>query len=154
MGYTTDFKGQFEITPKLRPEDRKFLKKFSETRRVKRNVDPKYGVDGEFYVEGKGFMGQDDDETIIDGNTPPSTQPSLWCQWTPNKAGTALAWDGGEKFYDYVEWLQYLIDKILAPRGYKLNGQVEWKGEDSDDLGIIIVKDNTVTTKTGRVTYS
>ena len=31
-----------------------------------------------------------------------------------------------EKFYYYVEWLRYLIDNILAPRGYILNGDVEY----------------------------
>ncbi len=38
-------------------------------------------------------------------------------------------WNGAEKFYNYVEWLQYLIDKILAPRGYTLNGECQWFGE-------------------------
>jgi len=147
MGYTTDFEGGFEITPKLKEEDHTFLTKFAETRRMKRKLGPEYGVEGEFYVDGDGFMGQADDDTVIDHNMPPRTQPGLWCQWIPNEEGNVLEWDGGEKFYHYVEWLKYLIDKILEPRGYKLNGQVRWNGEDSTDMGTIIVVDNDVTAK-------
>jgi hypothetical protein len=77
----------------------------------------------------------------------------LWCQWVPTDDGSELVWDGGEKFYNYVEWLDYLIDKILAPRGYTLNGECQWFGEERDDVGVIIVKNNIVTTKVGKLTY-
>lgn len=71
-------------------------------------------------------------------------QPGLWCQWVPNDEGTAIVWDEGEKFYSYVEWIEYLIAHFLAPWGYKLNGEVRWVGEDSSDRGIILVADNVV----------
>jgi len=145
MGYTTNFNGSFNITPALSPDDHSFLTKFSETRRMARNVGTEYGVQGEFYVGAEGIYGQDDDATVIDYNRPPSTQPGLWCQWIPNEDGTILEWDGGEKFYSYVEWLEYLINSILAPRGYTLNGQCEWQGEESDDFGKIVVVNNVVT---------
>jgi hypothetical protein len=77
----------------------------------------------------------------------------LWCQWIPNEEGDAIVWDGGEKFYNYVEWIQYLIDKILSPRGYILNGEVFWEGEDSGDEGKIVIKDNIVETKRVQKTY-
>lgn len=154
MGYQTDFRGEFKLNKSLTVKDYMFLKRFSETRRMKRNLPEEYGVDGEFYVEGKGYAGQDrDDKTIVDFNTPPSTQPGLWCQWIPNEEGDAIVWDGGEKFYNYVEWIQYLIEKILSPRGYVLNGEVFWQGEDSDDEGKIVIKDNIVETKTVQKTY-
>lgn len=153
MGYTTDFEGSFNITPVLSQKDNEFLTKFSETRRMARNVGPEYGIEGEFYVDGTGWAGQDSDTTVIDYNRPPSTQPGLWCQWVPTDDGSELVWDGGEKFYNYVEWLQYLIDKILAPRGYTLNGECQWFGENRDDVGVIIVKNNKVTTKVGKLTY-
>jgi hypothetical protein len=154
MGYTTEFRGEFKLNKPLTVKDYKFLKNFSETRRVKRNLPEEYGVEGEFYVEGKGYRGQERDEsTIIDFNSPPSTQPGLWCQWIPNEEGDAIVWDGVEKFYNYVEWIQYLIEKILSPRGYVLNGEVFWQGEDSDDEGKIVVKDNIVETKTVEKTY-
>jgi len=157
MGYTTDFEGGFNITPVLSQKDNEFLTKFSETRRMARSVGPEYGIEGEFYVDGDG----DKDwgawsvpkTNVINYNRPPSTQPGLWCQWIPTDDGSELVWNGGEKFYNYVEWLQYLIDKILSPRGYTLNGECQWFGENRDDVGVIIVKNNKVTTKVGKLTY-
>ena len=153
MGYTTDFEGSFNITPVLSQKDNEFLTKFSGTRRMARSVGPEYGIEGEFYVDGTGWAGQDSDTTVINYNRPPGTQPGLWCQWIPTDDGCELIWDGGEKFYNYVEWLDYLIDKILAPRGYTLNGECQWFGEERDDVGVIIVKNNKVTTKVGKLTY-
>lgn len=154
MGYTTDFSGSFKLDRPLDIETFNLLKGLSSTRRMARNVDEKkYGVEGEFYVKGKGFAGQDRDKTIIDFNTPPKTQPGLWCQWVPNDTGTEIEWDGNEKFYCYVEWIQYIIDKILTPRKYKLNGEVEWQGEDSGDVGKIVIKNNVVKVKQGHIVY-
>ena len=154
MGYSTDFKGEFKLNKPLSIKDFTFLKKLNETRRMARKVDEsKYGIEGEFYVDGKGFMGQAKEPNVISFNLPPRTQPGLWCKWTPNEDGTAIEWDGGEKFYNYVEWIKYLIEKILSPRGYVLNGEVNWYGEDIDDEGIICITDNVVTTKTVNKTY-
>lgn len=121
-----------------------FLTKFSESRRVKRRLDPKYGIDGEFFVDGKETYGQESDASIVDYNVPPSTQPGLYCQWIPSTDGTFIEWDGGEKFYYYVEWLKYIIKNFLEPKGYVLNGEVEWRGEDFHDDGTIVVKNNKV----------
>lgn len=153
MGYTTDFDGTLKLNKKLSEEDHKFLTKLAGTRRMAREVDAKYGVEGEFYVEGEGTFGQDHEDNVIDHNRPPSTQPSLWLQWTPTEDGMGIEWDGGEKFYNYVEWLEYLIEKILEPRGYVLNGEVYWYGEDREDNGIIKVKDNQVKTYLGQLKY-
>ena len=71
----------------------------------------------------------------------------------PNEEGTAIAWDGGEKFYGYVEWIAYLIEHFLEPWGYKVNGTVEWDGEERGDIGRIRVEDNMVSAKEGRVIY-
>lgn len=144
MGYTTDFTGEFKITPALKPEDRRFLLKLAETRRMARNLDPKYGVEGEWYVDGNGYYGQDGEANIINHNQPPSTQPSLWLQWVPNEDGTAYSWDGGEKFYNYIEWLEYLTKNYFEPRGYHLNGRVKWQGEDLDDTGTITLTNNII----------
>jgi hypothetical protein len=104
-------------------------------------------------VGGKEDFGQGQDDSIVNYNTPPSGQPSLWCQWVPNENGTAIEWDGGEKFYEYVDWIEYLISNFLAPWGYVLNGEVEWSGEDRDDRGMIIIDNNIVTTKRAVVSY-
>jgi len=145
MGYTTDFFGTFKIDKPLTDELKTFLTKFSETRRMKRNVDEmEYGIEGEFYVNGGGDYGQAPEDNIVDYNYPPRTQPGLWCQWIPNEDGDEILWNGCEKFYHYDEWLNYIIHKFLKPNGYTLNGKVRYEGEDSTDIGYIIVEDNVV----------
>jgi len=148
MGYSTDFFGEFILNKKLDEETHTFLKKFAETRHMQRNIEG-YGVEGEFYVDGGGSFGQDHEDNIVEYNQPPSTQPSLWCQWVPNEDGTTIKWDEGEKFYEYVEWLVYIIANFLAPKGYVLNGLVEYQGEENEDFGAIAVKDNKVLVSKG-----
>jgi len=144
MGYTTDFSGEFGLNKELSPKMKQYLTLFNETRRMKRNTDEVFGVEGEFFVFGGGSFGQDREPNIVDYNEPPSTQPSLWNQWTPSHDRMAIEWDGAEKFYNYTEWLVYLIHKILAPNGYVLNGVVEWQGEEVGDVGEIFVENNRV----------
>jgi hypothetical protein len=57
-------------------------------------------------------------------------------------------WNGAEKFYYYVKWLEYLIEHFLAPWGYVLNGTVTWQGEEGEDQGTITLADNDVTVAT------
>jgi hypothetical protein len=144
MGYTTDFSGRFELNKELSPKMEQYLKLFNETRRMERNTDEVFGVQGEFFVFGGGSFGQDHEENVVNFNEPPSTQPSLWNQWTPTDDRMGIEWDWGEKFYNYTEWLVYLIHKILAPNGYVLNGVVTWQGEDTGDVGEIFVENNRV----------
>lgn len=164
MGYTTEFQGKFNLTPALNADQVKYLKQFALTRRMKRNPqiainmqDPKreavglpIGKDGEYFVGGLGHGGQNDDPSIVKYNNPPTTQPGLWCQWMPSEAGDFIAWDEGEKFYYYVEWLRYIIDNFLKPWGIEANGTVRWRGEDFDDMGTIRVSSNNIYTKDGK----
>ena len=144
MGYTTEFTGSFETDKPVDNETFDLINGLAGTRRVKRSgLDAKYGIDGEFYWETDGNYGQ---------NESPSTQPGPWLQWEMTDRQT-IEWDGGEKFYYYVEWLEYLIDKILKPKGYIINGEVEWAGEEQGDLGLIIVVNNVVTIKKGYIEY-
>jgi len=161
VGYTTDFNGEFSLDKQLSDEHYEYLLKFSETRRMKRDAvkvahlkDPvreavglDVGIEGEFFVGAKGWAGQDKDSSIIDYNSPPTTQPGLWCQWIPSKSKDAIEWDGNEKFYDYVEWIQYMINNFFSPWGYVLNGIVYWKGEDENDVGLINIKNNVLEVK-------
>ena len=170
MGYTTDFIGSFELDKPLKPEYKAYLKLFSRTRRMKR--DPKIaetlsdpvrlaaglpiGIDGGYFTGGKGDFGQDPDPSVIGiwvGNEPPEGQPGLWCQWIPDEAGNAIEWDGGEKFYEYIDWIKYLIEHFLKPWGYILNGEVEWEGGERDDFGMIDVVQNEVKVRRGYRTY-
>ena len=144
MGYTTDFDGRFELNKKLTQKLQDYLTKFSETRRMARKLPKKYGVEGEFYVDGGGDFGQDREPDIINYNQPPITQPGLWCQWVPSEDSMGIEWNGGEKFYHYTEWLNYIVENFLKPEGYVLNGTVSWQGEGGGDVGVIEVKDNLV----------
>ena len=167
MGYTTEFNGQFNLNKKLTKSRKEYLLKFAETRRMKR--DPKkaeklddevrrkvglpIGEEAEYFVGGLGFCGQDSDESIIEYNETPKTQPSLWCKWIPNDDGTAIWWNGAEKFYSYIEWIQYLIQNFLEPWGYVLNGTVEWRGEEPNDTGSIVIENNQVQVLEGKNAY-
>jgi hypothetical protein len=49
-----------------------------------------------------------------------------------------------ESRHGFRMWLTLLIEHYLAPRGYVLEGEVTWEGEDRDDSGTIFVKGNQV----------
>lgn len=158
MGYQTDLDGAWKVTPPMSPEHIAYINKFTETRRMKRDVkkaallpDPireavglPIGYEGQYFVGGTGYAGQDRDASIIEYNEQPTGQPGLWCKWEVSKDGTTISWNGCEKFYDYVEWIQYLIDNFLTLWGYTLNGSILWQGEEIQDRGEIVIKDNVV----------
>jgi hypothetical protein len=165
MGYTTDFSGEFKLDKPLTDEQANYINKFADTRRMKRDVkklkelfngehglNGEYGVEGEFFVGGAGFAGQSHDDSIIDYNEAPSTQPSLWCQWNVENNDTII-WDGSEKFYNYVEWIMYYINNFFKPWGYQLSGEVQWQGEDSEDIGKIIIHNNVTQVLHGTITF-
>lgn len=119
MGYTTEFDGQFKLDKPLTAEHLEIL------RTVIRNIWDREPLDVS-------------DPSLI----PP--KPDSYCQWEPTKDGTAIVFDGNEKFYDYTEWIAWLIDAFLGPWGYTLNGDVQWQGEEVGDVGVLSVKDNVV----------
>jgi len=155
MGYTTEFEGRINVDPPLSPQEIKYLNKFSETRRMNCKQGP-------YYVGRSGFMGQDDtDRGIINFNTPPEGQPSLWCQWIPTEDGSAIEWNGAEKFYNGAEWMAYLIEHFIGQnpkaKGLKrdgkvpclckhtLNGTITAQGEDANDAWLLHVRQNRIT---------
>lgn len=116
MGYNTDFKGQFNLDRPLTAEHAEYLRRFAETRRVKRSAiqastifDPTreraglpLGDDACYFTGGDRF-------STISDNTPPRGQPGLYCQWVPTADTTGIEWDHSEKFYDFTEWLVYIV---------------------------------------------
>ena len=126
----------------------------------------KYGVDGQLYVKDnnvavichKGYIKQQITYQPWIG----SFIPRFSWKYFPEEQ--AIRWDRSEKFYCYVEWIQYLIDYVLAPRGYVLNGHVETfndadngadqrdsydeedfaRAADNDLYGYIDIEDNVV----------
>lgn len=170
MGYTTTFSGSFEIDRPVDDETYKLLHGLASTRRMQRDIrklgrrvyvgkvkkvtkeiaeqwKKEFGEQGEFWVGDSADSGQTHTDDVIDYNKPPDSQPGLWCSWSIQGDRQTIEWDGSEKFYKYVEWIKYFIEKILAPRGYKLNGSVTWQGEDDEDAGQIEIVDNVVSEK-------
>jgi hypothetical protein len=131
--------------------DSEIAEKMSDSLRV--SVGLPIGKDGEYFVGSPDNYGQNKDSSILDYNKPPASQPSLWCGWCPNEEGTEIIWNYSEKFYNYVQWLEYIIENFLKPWNISLNGSMEWEGEERGDIGIIIVKNNKVTTKSGKIIY-
>lgn len=160
MGYTTDFMGSISVEPPLNESEISFLQDLSQTRRMGR-------VKGPLYVGGETAAGGGYSKDIHDYNEPPEDQPSLWLQWVPTEDGTAIEWDGNEKFYYSEEWMTYIIDNLFASSArdyvsrhhtgdkrlndftfnHVFNGSIIAQGEDPSDRWKLIVTDNTVTSK-------
>lgn len=144
MGYTTEFEGHFTVTPEVDQKTYELLVGLNKSRRMKRDVDPKYGIEGEFYTRDVDIMKHKKPVTVIDSNQPPWTQPGLWMHWLIKEDHKTIVWDGGEKFYSYKHWMFYLINRILKPRGHMVNGKVRYQGEDVVDSGVISISKNDV----------
>ena len=88
MGYSTDFFGHFDLDKPLLPAHREYIKKFGDTRRMRRDTakaamlpDPvreavglPVGPEGAYFVGGGGWAGQGQDISIVDNesyNSPP-----------------------------------------------------------------------------------
>lgn len=160
MGYTTEFQGSFSFNREIEQRHADYINTFSKTRRMLRDADIAktlrdpireaaglpIGPDGAYYVGSTDNFGQNKDSSIIEYNSA-GNQPGLWCQWVVSKDRKSLEWDGNENFYNYIEWLEYLIEHFFDVWGYKLQGIVKWRGEDFDDLGSLIVVNNIVTSE-------
>lgn len=173
MGYNTTFYGRFTFNKKLEKNLYEYLKRFSQTRRMKRNnniikkecsnweelcFNSNLGKNGEYFAPVSNRFGQDRNDSIVDYNTPPNSQPGLWCNWIPvlkdkkdednieslEELECYFEWNQVEKFYNYVEWLIYEIDNFIKPSGLSLNGAILAIGEESSDISIIIVNNNKV----------
>lgn len=68
----------------------------------------KYGIEGELYCDDKINSSIVHTCYIVDYSSPPVTQPDLFCQWIYDKDEQGIVWNGGEKFYKYVEWIKYI----------------------------------------------
>jgi len=149
MSYTLD--GRFDLNKKLDEPTYEFLNNLAKTRRMKRMIEPSFGVEGEFYVNGNDY-----DSNIMDKNKTPKTQPSLYCPWVPTKDRLGIEWDKKEKASEPIKWIEYIISKVLAPKGYVLSGEVEY-WDDSfyrKNTDYVEVVDNVVNGKRLIVDYS
>jgi hypothetical protein len=72
--------------------------------------------------------------------------PGIWCDWEVTD-GSVLKHAGNEKFYNYTDWLKYLIDNYFNKYNVKLNGKLFWQGESIGDVGIISVENSVMQVK-------
>lgn len=154
------YEGYFKINPKLNDYDKYYLLNFNKTIHLKRNVsylrdtykgrngyNGIYGIYGEFFVN---FVvdinGKDlDNETfsdfikhndsIIDHEKSPPTQPNKYCPWVPNSNGDKLFFKPLDKIIitnknenkEYIEsfqWMNWIVNNIIKNK-YKVNGYFE-----------------------------
>ena len=123
MGYSTEFYGEFKLNRELSH------KEWLELRALASYNDSLYAN----YTD------------------TPETIPKSYLQWEPNEDGTAIRWNGGEKFYDYIHWLRWLTKRYLKPHGLVINGKIEWRGDEVADIGVITAVDNKITSKKTKI---
>lgn len=156
MGYTTDFIGHVDVTPSLNEAELAYLNAFRLSRRFDRPGGP-YQVPSNPYADDREGVDVDTYNRIAPG------QPQLWCQWEACWQGCCLAFDGHEKFYQPVPWMEYLIEHFLMPGAaasssglptfeqftfdHRLDGLVVGCRRDNKELFGIRVTDNLVTTE-------
>jgi hypothetical protein len=115
MSYYTNFWGHFTITPSL---------------------------DSTAFAELRARLGADWSKPAA---LEDRSRPIYACHWEPAASGARLCWDGTENFRDYDVWLRHLIEHFFAPRGYTLDGDVRYSGEETDDEGVLRITRNRVT---------
>lgn len=119
MGYTTDFKGEIHISPKLSEE-------------LENDLNTLYDSNSRNWNKHEEF------------SRFPRPSHEGYCQW--ELKNNSIVWDGGEKFYNYVEWLEYIIKYIESqePNTYSYSGQLLWQGEEIGDIGKIYITENSI----------
>jgi len=59
--------------------------------------------------------------------------------------GNKIEWNGDKREQDIEEKLKKLIKNVFGD--IKVEGSIKWQGEDNEDFGTILVKDNFVETQ-------
>ena len=90
-----------------------------------------------------------DDDTFyaledLDGSYSNGELPDSYCQWKVGADWQSIKWDGGEKFYYYIEWIRAINRRYLLPKKYMLNGEVLFQGESVKDCGRIVANDGKI----------
>jgi len=78
-----------------------------------------------------------------DGKAICQSRPQGHLRWVPTEDLRGITWDQGEKFYDYVEWME-CVCAWLSHLGIVCNGEIAWSGEEADDTGRIYVRNNDI----------
>lgn len=144
------------IEPKLNPEHLEYLQKFNATRRVRRDstiteeredrtrlaVGLPVGLNGCYFVGETGLSGQNKGGDVLDVNSPPADQPSVWCPWTVREDHLHehhICLNEKERHNDVWEWFWYVKGHFLDLWGYRLvSGRVDYEESDGTKLRISI----------------
>lgn len=89
-------------------------------------------------AEAKVLLEANEDTDTIQGD-----HPGSYMQWVPTQSLDGIVYDGNEKFYEYGEWMMWLLTH-LATLGILASGDILWQGESVGDAGILSVKDNVL----------
>jgi hypothetical protein len=156
VGYDTRFTGKVTIEPPFSAAEVAFLKDYADTRHCTHQLSP--------YAASR---------AACHGSciTPGPGVPGFNCKWEPTEDGTAIEWDGEEKFYEADEWMEFIIKNFTAPgeftvedrlaepklaflqRNHAANGTIDAEGEEAGDIWRIIVKNNEVRRVEARVVW-
>lgn len=124
MGYTTKFTGHLTLSRHLTMAEAKTLLEISEEYRT---------------IE----------QSSLASITDPAP-PKGYMQWVPDESLKHIVWDQNEKFYDYEQWLKWIV-AALASWGIEAAGSFKWQGESVGDIGELLVVDGHVTSYEGKV---
>ena len=125
MGYTTFFDGRLKLSKKL--TDNELIDFYNNWQ------EPRHTIHDDQYTTGR------------------EDAPSIWLKWEiyEEKGDHYLEWNQEEKFYNYYDWLQLIVNKFLEPKKIYLQGKINYSGEDTDDAGIITAHTQTLQVKSG-----
>lgn len=155
MGTTTMLEGEFLVTPAITDDNvLNLLKGLENAQKVhSRKSRAKLNEDSVKKCSKKYSSDESDNDIItydndslsfllkwIDDNKPPYHLH----EWIYDKKSSVFRWSNSEKVHTYVECLKYLIEKILKPNGYTLNGTIAWNWDYTDHTGNIVVDNNNV----------
>ena len=153
MGVQTEYLGHIDVVPSLNEAERNYLHRFARSRRC-------YRPEGPYAVDPHNPHDDNSDAAVELYNTLATGQPSYWCDWEPCPEGCCISWNGLEKFYSALDWLEYLIDHFLRSNAHALasgdpqfsdftfdhqtNGLILGEQQDNRELFAIVVTDGSV----------
>ena len=124
MGYSVYYNGEMSVSPPLTEKDAAIVRAVSALERT-------------------------EETRAVFATIAASSEPDL-----PGHAGLVeiaddrahLIPEEGESRHGFGLWLRLLSLHFLPKRGYVLNGEVFWEGEDHDDSGCVYAKNNQIET--------
>lgn len=153
MHKLTKLNGDISIEPPLNKEEIEYFTKFSNTRRIDRKRGP-------YFVGGSNNENDNiHNDDILDFKTPPSCQPSSWCNWSVDEEGKKLFWNNDSSIENAKEWLDYIVTHFFGYEpvaklvhshrygffnGHKLNGTITVQKTKEESPIYIIAKNNIV----------